>query len=122
MAAHPVPFGHPVRRSLLAEAEREFFADHTARLTVVQLPSYASDLNPQEGVWPLVKRELGNLAATDLDQITGAIKRKLKTLQYRPTCSTAASPVPASPSTPADRHHTPRFKAARIGLLPPAPT
>jgi hypothetical protein len=41
-------------------------------------------LNPQEGVWSLVKRDIGNLAAADLGQITRAVKRKLKMLQYRP--------------------------------------
>jgi hypothetical protein len=35
-------------------------------------------------VWSLVERDLGNLAAADLNQITRAVKRKLKTLQYRP--------------------------------------
>ncbi|MGW3561218.1 DUF4394 domain-containing protein, partial [Streptomyces sp. NPDC000963] len=42
------------------------------------------DLNPTEGVWSLVKRDIGNLAAVDLGQITRAVKRKLKKLQYRP--------------------------------------
>ncbi|MFF3581614.1 hypothetical protein [Streptomyces mirabilis] len=30
------------------------------------------------------KRDMGNLAAADLGQITRAVKRKLKMLQYRP--------------------------------------
>ncbi|MEV6654960.1 transposase [Streptomyces sp. NPDC051219] len=63
---------------------REFIAANAAWLTVFQLPTYAPDLNPQEGVWSLVKRDLGNLAAADLGQITRAVKRKLKMLQYRP--------------------------------------
>ncbi|GAA1266891.1 MULTISPECIES: hypothetical protein [Streptomyces] len=49
-----------------------------------QLPTYAPDLNPQEGVWSLVKRDIGNLAAADLGQNTRAVKSKLKMLQYRP--------------------------------------
>ncbi|MEU1287689.1 transposase [Kitasatospora sp. NPDC005856] len=49
-----------------------------------EAPTYAPDLNPQEGVWSLVKRDIGNLAAADLGQITRAVKRKLKMLQYRP--------------------------------------
>lgn len=44
----------------------------------------APDLNPTEGVWSLVKRDIGNLAAADLGQITRSVKRKLKMLQYRP--------------------------------------
>ncbi|WP_406001040.1 transposase [Streptomyces sp. NBC_00829] len=47
-------------------------------------PTYAPDLNPQEGIWSLVKRNIGNVAAADLSQITRAVKRKLKMLQYRP--------------------------------------
>lgn len=53
-------------------------------LTVFQLPTYAPDLNPHEGVCSLVKRDIGNLAAADLGQITRAVKRKLKMPQYRP--------------------------------------
>ncbi len=49
-----------------------------------QLPTYAPDLNPQEGIWSLVKRDIGNLAAADLGQITRAVKRHLKKIQYRP--------------------------------------
>ena len=36
-------------------------------LTVIRLPSYAPDLNPTEGVWSHLKRSLGNLAATGID-------------------------------------------------------
>lgn len=46
--------------------------------------SDAPDLNPQEGVWSLVKRDIGNLAAADLGQITQAVKRRLRQIQYRP--------------------------------------
>jgi hypothetical protein len=63
---------------------REFFEANTAWLTVFQLPTYAPDLNPQEGIWSLVKRDIGNLAAADLGQITQAVKRRLKQIQYRP--------------------------------------
>lgn len=63
---------------------REFSEANTAWLTVFQLPTYAPDLNPQEGVWSLVKRDIGNLAAADLSQVTRAVKRKLKQIQYRP--------------------------------------
>ncbi len=49
-----------------------------------QLPTYAPDLNPQEGDWSLVRRDIRNLAAADLSQITRAVKRKPKMLQYRP--------------------------------------
>ncbi|MFI8326888.1 transposase [Streptomyces sp. NPDC085529] len=58
------------------EANAEWF-------TVFRLPTYAPGLNPQEGVWSLVKRDIGNLAAADLSQIARAVKRKLKQIQYR---------------------------------------
>lgn len=53
-------------------------------LTVFQLPSYAPDLNPQEGVWSLVKQTIGNLAVANLDQLARVVKRSLKQIQYRP--------------------------------------
>ncbi|WP_369392474.1 transposase [Streptomyces sp. CG1] len=68
----------------LSEPLCEFIANNADWLTVFQLPSYSPDLNPQEGVWSLVKRDIGNLAAADLGQITRAVKRKLKQIQYRP--------------------------------------
>ncbi|MFJ9590958.1 hypothetical protein ACIRSD_45885 [Streptomyces acidicola] len=41
-------------------------------------------MNPQEGIWALGKRDIGNLAAADLGQITRAGKRRLKQIQCRP--------------------------------------
>ena len=40
---------------------RQFVDDHDW-LTVVQLPTYAPELNPTEGVWLHLKRGIGNLA------------------------------------------------------------
>ncbi|MEU1182865.1 transposase [Streptomyces sp. NPDC005820] len=68
----------------LTKSLRELIETNADWLTVFQLPTYAPDLNPQEGIWSLVKRDIGNLAAADLSQITRAVKRKLKMLQYRP--------------------------------------
>ncbi|MFJ5118773.1 transposase [Kitasatospora sp. NPDC088548] len=62
----------------------EFFEANAHWLTVLQLPTYAPDLNPQEGIWSLVKRDIGNLAAANLGQLTRAVKHKLKQIQYRP--------------------------------------
>lgn len=63
---------------------REFIDRNSDWLTMFQLPTYAPDLNPQEGIWSLVKREIGNLAAADLSRVTRAAKRNLKQIQYRP--------------------------------------
>ncbi|MBB4981470.1 transposase [Streptomyces sp. SFB5A] len=79
----------------LTRGMRESIDRNAAWLTVFQLPTYAPDLNPQEGIWSLVKREVGNLAAADLSQITKSVKRRLKQIQYRPDlidgCLTGAS-------------------------------
>jgi hypothetical protein len=54
-------------------------------LTVFPLPSYAPDLNPDEGVWAHLKKSLANLAACGIDQLTAFAKTRLKKMQYRPT-------------------------------------
>lgn len=85
-----IQFGGPIVlvwdnvRLHLAAGIRECIAANAHWLTVFQLPAYASGLNPQEGIWSLVKRDIGNLAAADLAQITRAVKRRLKQIQYRP--------------------------------------
>ncbi|MFF6904119.1 transposase [Streptomyces hydrogenans] len=84
---------HPV------EPLREFIADHANWLTVFQLPSYSPDLNPQEGIWSLVKRDIGNLSAADLGQIARAVKRSSRCCSTDRRSSTAASPAPAWPRT-----------------------
>lgn len=55
-----------------------------AWLTVFQVPAYAPELNPAEGVWSVLKRGLANLAPHDVDQLTTLVKTKLKRMQYRP--------------------------------------
>jgi putative transposase len=62
---------------------RQFVDDHDW-LTVVQLPAYAPELNPTEGVWSHVKRGLGNLAACGIDQLAATVRTRLKSIQYRP--------------------------------------
>jgi len=58
-------------------------------LHVIQLPAYAPDLNPTEGVWSHVKRSLGNLAATGIDQLAAIVRNRLKRIQYRPDLLTS---------------------------------
>jgi putative transposase len=53
-------------------------------LHVIQLPAYAPDLNPTEGVWSHVKRSLGNLAAASVDHLAAVVRNRLKRIQYRP--------------------------------------
>ncbi|MGX7829628.1 transposase [Actinokineospora sp. 24-640] len=63
----------------------------TARdwLHVIQLPAYAPDLNPTEGVWSHVKRSLGNLAVTNTDHLADIVRNRLKRIQYRPELLTS---------------------------------
>jgi putative transposase len=51
-----------------AAGMREYAVEHDG-LTIVQLPSYAPDLNPVEGIWSLLRRgPLANVAFTDGDR------------------------------------------------------
>jgi DDE superfamily endonuclease len=63
---------------------REFTGAHPDWLTVIQLPAYAPDLNPVEGVWANMKNGLGNLAASSLNQLAKVVRNRLKRIQYRP--------------------------------------
>ena len=53
-------------------------------LTVFQLPAYAPELNPVEGVWSSMKRSLANLTKQGVDQLATLIKARLRPMQYRP--------------------------------------
>jgi hypothetical protein len=62
----------------------DFAEENKEWLRVFQMPSYAPELNPAEGVWSLLKRSIANFVAADLIGLTRIVKRKLKQLQYRP--------------------------------------
>ncbi len=69
----------------LVPGMRAFIDEHAEWLTVYQLPSYAPDLNPAEGIWSLLKRGvLANVAVAGLPQLVRVVKRGLKKIQYRP--------------------------------------
>jgi transposase len=68
--------GQPVRAFLARGAAR--------RLHLEQLPAYAPDLNPDEGVWNQLKRvELGNVCCTDLPELAGALRRAKERLRHK---------------------------------------
>lgn len=46
--------------------------------------TFAEEINPQEGIWSLLKRALADFAAADLTHLTRVIKRNLKKIQCRP--------------------------------------
>jgi hypothetical protein len=68
----------------ISAAMRAFIAAHPDWLTEARLPAYAPDLNAVEGAWANMKNGLGNLAASDVDQLTAIIKNRLKSIQYQP--------------------------------------
>jgi transposase len=47
-------------------------------LTVFQLPAYATELNPVESVWALLKRSLANLVKRNLTELTALVKTRLR--------------------------------------------
>jgi hypothetical protein len=68
----------------LAGQLADFAAEHADWLRIVQLPTYAPELNPVEGVWSLLRRTLANFVVADLTGLVRIVKRKLKKIQYRP--------------------------------------
>ncbi len=67
-----------------AAGMREYAAAHDC-LTIVQLPSYAPDLNPVEGIWSLLRRgPLANVAFTDEEHLEQTLRRGLRHIQLRP--------------------------------------
>ena len=66
-------------------AELRAFTGAQEWLRVFQLPSYAPDLNPVEGIWSVLKRGvLANLAVTASAHLLQVIRHLLKKIQYQP--------------------------------------
>ncbi|MFD5922821.1 transposase [Kitasatospora sp. NPDC058201] len=63
---------------------KEFIAANSDWLTVFQLSSYAPDLNPQEGIWALMKRGVGTFAFINVDHLAKTVERRLRKIQSRP--------------------------------------
>lgn len=100
--SHPTPGAHRAELGHLnthrAAGMGEYAAAHDW-LTIIQLPSYAPDLNPAEGVWSLLRRgPLANTAFTDDEHLERTLRRGLRHIQLQPTPSTAAWPAPDCPS------------------------
>lgn len=67
-----------------AAGMREYAAAHDW-LTIMQLPSYAPDVNPVEGIWSLLRRgPLANTAFTDDEHLERTLRRGLRHIQLRP--------------------------------------
>ena len=58
--------------------------DSRACLHVYQMPAYAPELNPAEGVWSSLKRGLANLVPGTITDLNRLVKTRLKQMQYVP--------------------------------------
>lgn len=74
--------GSPIHR---AQPIKDFLKRGAARrLWLEQLPGYAPDLNPDEGIWNYLKRvELANLCAPNLDSLLADLIRARERLRHK---------------------------------------
>ena len=54
------------------------------RLRLEYFPAYAPELNPDEGVWSLAKRELANSCPRDVDELMEDILRSIDGIRFSP--------------------------------------
>ena len=72
----PIHRGHEIKDFLKRGAAK--------RLHLEQLPGYAPDLNPDEGIWNYLKRvELGNVCCSDLNQLQRELIRAKERLRHK---------------------------------------
>ncbi len=75
--------GSPIHRG---QAVKQFLEDGAAeRLKLEQLPGYAPELNPDEGVWRYLKRvELRNVCCGSLGELRQELERAKQRLRHKP--------------------------------------
>jgi transposase len=74
----PIHRGQPIKDYLRKGAAK--------RLHLEQLPAYAPDLNPDEGIWNYLKRvELANRCCSDLATLGLALRRAKERLRHKRT-------------------------------------
>jgi transposase len=88
-AHHQLPGGNIVliwdNLNVHLRAELRAFTTAQPWLEVFQLPSYAPDLNPVEGIWSSLKRgPLANRAFTGPAHLLQVIRHALRKIQHRP--------------------------------------
>ena len=72
----PIHRGHEIKDFLSRGAAK--------RLHLEQLPGYAPDLNPDEGIWNYLKRvELGNVCCRDLEHLSTELIRARERLRHK---------------------------------------
>jgi putative transposase len=54
------------------------------RLRIEYFPSYAPELNPDEGVWAQAKRELANSCPHDVEELVDGIERSINGIALSP--------------------------------------
>lgn len=54
------------------------------RLRLIRLPAYAPELNPDEGVWRWLKRQLANHCCADFEELRYELKLAIQRLKNRP--------------------------------------
>lgn len=74
--------GSPIHRSRVV---KEFLREGAARrIQLEQLPGYAPDLNPDEGIWKHLKyTELGNICCTSLAELRVELRRAKERLRHK---------------------------------------
>ncbi|WP_406733629.1 transposase [Streptomyces sp. NBC_01794] len=84
---------------------RQYAAEHDW-LTIVQLPTYAPDLNPVEGIWSLLRRAAtANVVFADRDHLVRAVRSGMRRIQRKPhlidgcLAGTGLSITPSAPPT-----------------------
>jgi len=82
--------GAPIHRSRVI---KDFLREGAAkRLHLEQLPGYAPDLNPDEGIWNYLKRvEVGNVCCHDLAELTTQVRLAEQRLRDKPDIIRACS-------------------------------
>jgi putative transposase len=66
------------------EAPLEQLLGQHRRLGIEYFPSYAAQLNPDEGVWSLAKRELANSCPNDVDELMEDILGSIEGIRNSP--------------------------------------
>ena len=65
------------------EPLRKLLRQHP-RLSIEHFPSYAPELNPDEGVWSLAKKELANSCPKDVDDLMEDVIRSINRIKASP--------------------------------------
>lgn len=62
----------------------QLLREKRSHLWVEYFPAYAPELNPDEGVWSLSKRELANSRLLDLDELIAEVIRSIEQIRRSP--------------------------------------